>query len=623
MANLTYRPEIDGLRAIAVLSVMIFHLNPQWLPGGFLGVDIFFVISGFLITKIITTEIEQGTFSFASFYNRRIKRIYPVFVLVLALASIFSFLFFLRYYAESLRKTIELAVVFFSNFYLSHKQGYFDLSVNQNPIVHIWSLAVEEQYYIFFPILLALAYKKRKNRKVFSTTVISLFIFFLATTFIPHNIYTDNKLYTPYYLSHLRFPELLIGSFLALMPKSRLSAVKNHLISLISLLGLILCLMFYHHSLPYIPGITLLVPCILTAFLIYSSVENHSIQKMLATKPMVFIGKISYSLYLFHWLLIAFAYYITNEKQLSNEMILLVSALSFILSIISYYCLETPIRRSKLTFKKSFIYLYLIPSLALIGFNLSTKSYINKRETILRGDTIEKIEKNPQIPSKILLIGDSHATHLQHFIEYVGHKEGWNADIWSSNDLHCDFIIDAENKPKQNKECLALKEKMDSYPIIIYSFYYNLKTGDVPVVRPVGQDKPQDGFKQAFINTLKTVSQYKTVYVMADNTSVTASPIPRLIMKKYGLDSFLQPVEPFGDVNKTNNQLKELIAQEAPKVKWIDAQKYLNNSIYINDIPLFADQDHFTDFGAQYMGIEFHKNERFLTPEEVENLYKH
>lgn len=167
MANLTYRPEIDGLRAIAVLSVMIFHLNPQWLPGGFLGVDIFFVISGFLITKIITTEIEQGTFSFASFYNRRIKRIYPVFVLVLALASIFGFLFFLRYYAESLRKTIELAVVFLSNFYLSHKQGYFDLSVNQNPIVHIWSLAVEEQYYIFFPILLALAYKKKKKQKSF------------------------------------------------------------------------------------------------------------------------------------------------------------------------------------------------------------------------------------------------------------------------------------------------------------------------------------------------------------------------------------------------------------------------------------------------------------------------
>lgn len=207
-------------------------------------------------------------------------------------------------------------------------------------------------------------------------------------------------------------------------------------------------------------------------------------------------------------------------------------------------------------------------------------------------------------------------------LKYVGHKEGWNADIWSSNDLHCDFIIDAENKPKQNKECLALKEKMDNYPIIIYSFYYNLKTGDVPVARPVGQDKPQAGFKQAFINTLKSVSQDKKVYVIADNTSVTVSPIPHLIMKKYGMDSFLKPVEPFCDVNKTNNQLKELISQEAPNVKWIDAQKYLNNAIYVNGIPLFGDQDHFTDFGSQYMGIEFHKHERILTIEETESLYK-
>lgn len=123
MRHLAYRPEIDGLRALAIISVLIFHLNSNWLPGGFLGVDIFFVISGFLITKIITNEILDNRFSYKNFYNRRIKRIYPVFILVMAMVSIFASLIFLRHEAEQLRKTIELATVFFSNFYLAHRQG--------------------------------------------------------------------------------------------------------------------------------------------------------------------------------------------------------------------------------------------------------------------------------------------------------------------------------------------------------------------------------------------------------------------------------------------------------------------------------------------------------------------
>lgn len=623
MANLTYRPEIDGLRAIAILSVMTFHLNPSWLTGGFLGVDVFFVLSGFLITKIITTEIEQGTFSFASFYNRRIKRIYPVFILVLALASIFSALFFIRYYAENLRKTIEIAVLFFSNYYLSHKQGYFDLSVNQNPIVHIWSLAVEEQYYILLPILFVFAYKKFQTRKVFFILVIGLFLLFLASTFIPTSVYTKNRLYTPYYLSHFRFPELLIGSFLALLPESKLSELKNKIISFSSLVGLILCFFFYHKDLPYIPGITMLLPCILTALIIYTTNTNNLVKSTLSQSSMVFIGKISYSLYLFHWPLIAATYYITNEKQISNLAIFILVILTFTLSILSYYFLENPIRKSKLTFKKSFYLLYLVPSLAVIAFNFTTKPYITKRDTALKGTPIVHIEKDNSIPSKILVIGDSHGDHLEPFMAYIGHKEGWNADIWSANEEHCDFIVDINNNLKNNPECLKLRKKMEEYPVIVYSFYYNLKIGDVPVARPAGQNLPQKDFKEEFFNTLKEVSKTKKVYVMADNISLTHSFVPSLILSQYGLDKFSKPVEVFGDVNKTNHKLKLEIEQVAPEVKWVDAQKYLGGKYYIDKMPILNDQDHFSVFGAQYMGIEFHKNERFLTPEEVENLYKH
>lgn len=377
--KLSYRPEVDGLRALAVLSVFIYHLNENWLAGGFLGVDIFFVISGFLITRIITTEMVEGKFEFKTFYNRRIKRIYPVFILTLFIASIFSSLVFIRSEGELLRRTIELAVGFVSNFYLSHRQGYFDLAANENPILHIWSLAVEEQYYILFPIILYFLYKKTQKSNIFMKVVIGLFVFFVLSSFLPKAVYESIGLYNSYYLSNLRFPELLIGSFLALLPSSTLSNTKNNVLSVFSLLGLILCLVFYHKYLPLLPGIILLLPCILTALLIYSMQSKGVVNYIFSSKPMVFIGKISYSLYLFHWLFIALAHYITGQKYFETNIVILIVLLTFVFSISSYYLLEQPIRKSKLSFKQSLIYIYLIPSIILIGYNLILKPAVVKR----------------------------------------------------------------------------------------------------------------------------------------------------------------------------------------------------------------------------------------------------
>lgn len=163
MQAVRYRPEIDGLRAVAVLSVIIFHLNNRWLPGGFLGVDIFFVISGFLITGIILSEIQNGSFSFRDFYTRRIKRIYPAFIAAVSLASVIASQIFLYEDFNQMRKTIELSTVFLSNIYLGFRLGYFDLSADENPVLHIWSLAVEEQYYLLYPLLLIFCCKKTKS----------------------------------------------------------------------------------------------------------------------------------------------------------------------------------------------------------------------------------------------------------------------------------------------------------------------------------------------------------------------------------------------------------------------------------------------------------------------------
>ncbi|HFC0019815.1 TPA: acyltransferase [Neisseria gonorrhoeae] len=212
MQAVRYRPEIDGLRAVAVLSVIIFHLNNRWLPGGFLGVDIFFVISGFLITGIILSEIQNGSFSFRDFYTRRIKRIYPAFIAAVSLASVIASQIFLYEDFNQMRKTIELSTVFLSNIYLGFRLGYFDLSADENPVLHIWSLAVEEQYYLLYPLLLIFCCKKTKSLRALRHISIILFLILTATSFLPAAFYTDilNQPNT-YYLSTLKVSRAVGG----------------------------------------------------------------------------------------------------------------------------------------------------------------------------------------------------------------------------------------------------------------------------------------------------------------------------------------------------------------------------------------------------------------------------
>lgn len=156
MSAFHYRPDIDGMRAVAVLSVIVFHIDAAWLPGGFLGVDIFFVLSGYLITRIISREMQDGTFSFVEFYKRRAKRILPAFVFVLLLATPVVWYLFLKRDMLEYSKSAAASLMFAANLFFARKTDYFDVSSSEKPLLHIWSLSVEEQFYFVFPILLLL-----------------------------------------------------------------------------------------------------------------------------------------------------------------------------------------------------------------------------------------------------------------------------------------------------------------------------------------------------------------------------------------------------------------------------------------------------------------------------------
>ncbi len=621
MSSIKYRPEIDGLRAIAVISVIIYHLNENWLPGGFLGVDIFFVISGFLITGIIITEIQQNSFSFKQFYTRRIKRIYPAFITVMALVSFIASAIFIYNDFNKLRKTIELAIAFLSNFYLGLTQGYFDLSANENPALHIWSLAVEEQYYLIFPLILTLAYKKFREIKVLFIITLILFFILLSTSFIPASFYKE-VLHQPniYYLSNLRFPELLVGSLLAIYHcsnKIQLSTQVSNILAILSTLLLFSCLFLMNNDIAFIPGVTLILPCIFTALIIHTTSQNNIIKLCLSNKAIVFIGKISYSLYLYHWIFIALAYYITGEKQINNQSIAIVTALTIIFSVLSYYLIEQPIRKLKLTFKQSFLYIYFIPSLLLLGFNLYKRQTIRAEKEYI--EQAIPVSNENHYPAKVIILGDSHSAHLEAFLNYVGNKEGWKANIFKDK-FECSFIVN--DKYQLDPNCQSVWQKDSQYKAIFISAFYDLKMGGQPVPRFRPETFIEPDFKVRFKNTVKQLAMQKPVYVFANNSSVSRSPLRGYLLENYGLEKYLTPIHRMGDIDTSNKIIHDLV-KDIPNVYWVDAQQYLpKDSVMAEGKYLYADQDHLTNFGAYYMAKEFSKYQRVMTPEQVKKLYE-
>lgn len=627
MSSIKYRPEIDGLRAIAVISVIIYHLNENWLPGGFLGVDIFFVISGFLITGIIITEIQQNSFSFKQFYTRRIKRIYPAFITVIALVSFIASAIFIYNDFNQLRKTIELATIFLSNFYLGLTQGYFDLSANENPVLHIWSLAVEEQYYLIFPLILILAYKKfREIKALFAITLVFFFIL-LATSFIPANVYKE-VFHQPniYYLSNLRFPELLVGSLLAIYHNFsnniQLSKLASNILAVLSTLLLFSCLFLMNNDIAYIPGVTLILPCIFTALIIHTSLQNNIIKLCLSNKVMVFIGKISYSLYLYHWIFIALAYYITGSKQIEGIAVLIVVILTIVFSITSYYLIEQPIRKSKLNFKQAFIYLYLIPSFFIIGYNTYERKQIRKEKEHIEQDVLSvNLENN--FPTTVLTIGDSHAGHLTYFLKYLGKQEGWKSTILSITEgKDCFVLVDKNNRI--TPECQGVLDEINSpkYKAIFISGFYDLRMGGQPVPRFDTESAVIPDFKARFRETVKLLAKSKSVYIFANNSSISRSPIRGYLLEKYGLEKYLEAIHRMGDIDASNRVIHDLV-KDIPNVYWIDAQQYLpKDSVMAEGKYLYGDQDHLTNFGAYYMAKEFSKYQRLMTPQQVKQLYE-
>jgi len=379
-----YRPDIDGLRAVAILSVVGFHAFPNWIKGGFVGVDVFFIISGYLITSVILSSLDKGTFSFSEFYARRIKRIFPALIVVLTTCFVLGWFVLLPDEYQQLGKHIAAGSGFMSNFFFWEEAGYFDNSAITKPLLHLWSLGIEEQYYIAWPLLLYLAWKQHFKFLIFAGLI--MIISFATNVDIRHSD-PVRAFYSPF----TRFWELLLGSLLAYLTLHKInlhdktmhmfgsafdksnSAVSpgggwmRHAQSVcgVLLIGIAVLLVTKERA---FPGFWALLPTV-GAYLIISAGPHAWLNRIvLSHRVMVWFGLISYPFYLWHWPLLSFARIIESEPP-SLEIRIIAILSSILLASLTYELVEKPVRFNKDIKYKVITLFTLMTIVGLAGFN--------------------------------------------------------------------------------------------------------------------------------------------------------------------------------------------------------------------------------------------------------------
>jgi len=480
-ARQRYRKDVDGLRAIAVLSVFLYHLQPELLPGGFLGVDVFFVISGYLITGIIVREHHQQCFSFSHFYARRIKRIFPALFVVLAMSACVALLLMTPETYINFMKSGRYAAAQLSNFFFSQKVDYFSEGFSAQPLLHTWSLGVEEQFYLFWPLLIYICFRffqNHKNSQRSSTRKDTIsqkapvsagnlrditdalrlnlkiggvfFLLALASFWICYHL-TTTSYNLAFYMFYTRAFEFCIGGGLALNIVPALKSERANRIAGAAgliILGYSFLFIGEEYSGHSFLQFGVLVPCIGSALLIHCHGRKSAANRLIATRFPVFVGKISYSLYLYHWPVIIFWKLFSSNRDLGGPESVVLFLISFLLATLSYLFIEQPARKSSwsdvitiaaaaaviLFFASSF---RILENFSESGWRISRyqqenlgkahHQVIGCRKTSKNGVKFYQCQDSDTRDTPVIaLLGDSHAPHYLQSTTSWAKKNGYN-----------------------------------------------------------------------------------------------------------------------------------------------------------------------------------------------------
>jgi len=583
-----YRPDIDGLRAVAILSVVGFHAFPSWVRGGFIGVDIFFVISGFLISTIIMGSLERDSFSFLDFYKRRVRRIFPALALVLAACFAAGWFVLLADEYKQLGKHIASGAGFISNFVLWNESGYFDNAADTKPLLHLWSLGIEEQFYIVWPLLLWFAWKRRLN-----LLTVTLAIAVISFGLDANKVRSDAV--AAFYAPHMRFWELLVGAVLAHMtlhkkllfpnfrnkidawlgraiyaqaPEAHGAILRNFqsVLGAVFIVTGILVITKDRHF----PGSWALLPVLGAALLIAAGPHAWINRAILSSRLMVWFGLVSFPLYLWHWPLLSFARIVSGETP-SDAIRAVAVLIAIVLAWLTYWLIEKPVRASNHSNAKTIILVVLMIVVGYAGYNayergglpfrafqkqfdIYTKSMVrsNRESECFESPNTDYSNKlltcnlgDKSIPPSFFAYGDSHALSLLPALEKYARST--NSNMLFSGTSACPPLLGIQlmtNESDMAKHnCQRFNERIFEYVrenhigsvILIgrWTYYTGGKTRPNEVAyisMDMSKEASEEFSRESFRHGLKTtVERYKKigvrVFVIEDNPQQVYSPV--------------------------------------------------------------------------------------------------
>jgi peptidoglycan/LPS O-acetylase OafA/YrhL len=614
--SLKYRPDIDGLRALAVLSVVIYHLGLP-LHGGYVGVDIFFTISGFLIGSIILRQTADHSFTFVHFYERRIRRIFPALFVMLFAALLLAYRYLLPIELSDFATSMVTAAFSVSNIYFFHQTGYFDNLASSKPLLHTWSLAVEEQFYIFLPILLVLLRRFAPRR-------VDAAIYLIATGSLLLSAY--GAFHYPaatFYLAPARAWELLCGTILALdsCPRIRRPAMRevSGVAGAILIIG---SLVLYRDSTPF-PGLAAVPPCLGAALIIAAgSTGRHLVGRVLSFRPIVFIGLISYSLYLWHWPIIVFRLYgFTLVSGLSKHLTQAVMfALSLAVATLSWRFVEVPFRTGAWRPSRARVFAFAAAAMTTIVFLCSgviashgaawrfsprtrrIAAYANndQYDTLtqyrngtcfitsgrLRDYSIDKCLPDRPAVQTLLLLGDSHAAAMWWGFNQV--LQG--ANVMQATASGCKPVL--HQRPRQQPHCAAIMD-------YVLKEYLPKHRVDGVLIEAIWDDDDMASLGE----TLTYLGQLNVPVILCGPILEYDSPLPRLLAMSISHNDPLLPSRHRIQTLKSLDVKMDGLARDTWHVPYVSMIKLFCREDTCTeyaapDVPLQSDYGHLTKAGS-------------------------
>lgn len=634
MSAIKYRPEVDGLRAFAVLPVILFHLGYDWIKGGYFGVDVFFVISGFLITSILLKEKNFASFSFKKFWMRRIRRIMPALLCMVAIVLAFAYFWGFRPQLKSYGYDAFASVFSFANIVMFTKFGdYWGSAAESSPFLHCWSLSVEEQFYIIYPLIVALLISKPKRLLVvlWIITILSFGSFMWASKSFPT---------AGFFLLPTRAWELSAGGILAMtITKLPFQKIKN----ILALLGLgLMFLSYFIFTGSEGIGISAILP-VLGCFLIigYASPDNF-IGKILGSKLLVFVGKISYSLYLWHWPVIVIGKIFPARLHFTyTEYIIIESVIIFALSILSFYLVEQRTRNMKsILLFVGFVFAVCVAEIFFIKYYPYKSTYDSKFDKIINYTryydasprTMEDIQgksvkfvgtispdrdssfaiaafnngimtrKKDSFP-EIVIIGDSHAAAIAGMIDEIGEELDKGISFFTMPGNNPLFEIPFNNQPVFQKgftqkefntyaHNLTEKLKLWKPKVLIIPSKWTGKISSFEKVESIIK------YVSQFNTQVLIVNQHPIIDVVGNDENISKY-ITYLGLEPNGQDQYVPIFSK--EVDEANAKIKTL-ENLYSNIRVIDANSLFKNkgkALVIKDKSLlYYDEDHLSHQGA-------------------------